>query len=81
MSHCCCAFLPSLVLSSKFVHCSFSEHFENSSFVHKILVRQKIGDLVVFWPHILSEMKINFGDIEIEQELGDEKIKLQKMVI
>ena len=35
---------------------------------------QKIVDLVVFWPHILSEMKNDFGDIEMEQEFGDKKV-------
>ena len=29
--------------------------------------------LVVFWPNVLSEIKNNFGDREMEQEFGDEK--------
>ena len=51
-----------------------SEHFNSSTLVHTILVRWKNGDLVVFWQHLLSEMKNNFGDIEMEKEFGDEKI-------
>ena len=44
--------------------------------------RQKIGDLVVFFWHLLSKMKNTFGDIEMEQEFGDEKIKAaRKMVV
>ena len=37
-----------------------------SGLVQPLRDRQKIGDLVVFWPHILSEMKTDFVDREME---------------
>ena len=37
----------------------------------------KIGDLVVFWPQ--SNLNNDLGDIGMEQELGDEKIKVAEI--
>ena len=66
-------FLPSFVVVLVCL-LFFSEHFNDSSFVDKMLViRHIIGDSVVFGPHILSEMKITFGHVEMELEFGDER--------
>ena len=51
--------------------------FDNSSFVHKILLKYaKIHDLVLFDHSIVYKMNNYFGDIEMEQESDEEKIKL-----